>query len=173
VKGNIKALENSTLFVADNNTIGGSVQGDKARDVEIFDRTPGVTPNVIHGEGFTTDAVFEVFVCGAVFTQGNIHVLKAQRAVGVGGRTTSACAAFGGGNLVQKGNVKVEDNSNLIFFEVTDNQVAQNLQVYKNLGAATKLVQFNRVGESVQCFDNGPPFVGGPNIAPKSEGQCF
>jgi hypothetical protein len=91
--------------------------------------------------------------------------------LGIGG---PFCAGFfGGGNTVERGNIKVEDNNNSFSFEVSDNTVGQNVQVNKNVGAATKRVANDLVGESVQCFDNAPPFVGGPNTAPKEEGQCF
>jgi hypothetical protein len=56
---------------------------------------------------------------------------------------------------------------------VGSNTVSENLQVYKNTGPGTKQVIQNTAGQIVQCFDNSPPFIGGPNTAPKKEGQCF
>jgi hypothetical protein len=171
ITGNIKALQNSTLFVAGGNTIGGNVEGDKARDVEIFNRG-ALLPNVIHGNGVIVEDSIETFVCGAVLPHGNIIIVKNRGALlGVGG---PFCAGFfGGGNTVERGNIKVEDNVISSSLEVSDNRVGQNVQVYKNTGAASKRVANNTAGESVQCFDNLPPFVGGPNFAPKREGQCF
>lgn len=170
IKGNIKALRDSTLFVSGNNSIGGSVEGDKARDVEIFNR--GGLPNVIQGNGVIVEDSIETFVCGAVLPHGNIVIVKNRGALlGVGG---PFCAGFfGGGNTLERGNIKVEDNVISSSLEVSDNRVGQNVQVYKNSGAAAKRVANNTVGESVQCFDNVPPFVGGPNFGPKREGQCF
>jgi hypothetical protein len=170
IRGNIKALRNSTLFVSGGNTIGGNVEGDKARDVEIFNR--GGPPNTIHGNGVIVEDSIETFVCGAILPKGNIILIKNQGgAVGVGG--PSCAGFFGGGNTVERGNIKVEDSLNSIQLDVSDNRVGQNVQVFKNRGTATKRVMNNIVGESVQCFDNQAPFVGGPNTAPKREGQCF
>jgi hypothetical protein len=44
--------------------------------------------------------------------------------------------------------------------------------VFKNSGAGTKVVQGNNVAENLQCFENSAPFIGTPNTAQKSEGQC-
>jgi hypothetical protein len=170
IRGNIKALRDSTLFVSGNNRIGGNVEGDKARDVEIFNR--GGLSNIIQGNGVIVEDSVETFICGAVLPKGDIIVVKNRGALlGIGGPFCTAF--FGGGNTLQGGNIKVEDNVISSSFSVSDNVVAQNLQVFKNTGSATKQVANNTVGESVQCFDNAPPFVGGPNTAPKKEGQCF
>lgn len=170
IAGNIKALADSTLFVAGNNRIGGNVEGDKARDVEIFNR--GGPPNVIQGNGVIVEDTIETFICGAVIPNGNIVIVKNRGGfLGIGG---PFCAGFfGGGNTVERGNIKVEDSLIAASLEVSDNTVGQNLQVFKNLGSGSKRVANNTVGESVQCFDNALPFVGGPNFAPKREGQCF
>lgn len=169
IRGNIKALRNSTLFVSGGNTIGGNVEGDKARDVEIFNR--GIAPNTIHGNGVIVEDTIETFVCGAILPKGDIILIKNQG--GGGGIGGPNCAGFGGGNRVDQGNIKVEDSLETIALDVSDNRVGQNLQFFKNRGTATKRVMNNIVGESVQCFDNTAPFVGGPNTAPKREGQCF
>jgi hypothetical protein len=170
VQGNIKALAGSRLWVSGGNRIGGSVEGDKAADVEIFNR--GGPSNVIHGNGVIVEDSLATAVCGAVLPNGDISIIKNRGFfLAIGG---SPCTAFfGGGNTVQKGNIKVEDSVITSTFEVSDNRVAQNVQVFKNSGAATKRVMNNTAGESVQCFDNVPPFIGGPNFAPKREGQCF
>jgi hypothetical protein len=172
IRGNIKALRDSTLFVAGGNTIGGNVEGDKARDVEIFNRVAlGLLPNIIHGNGVIVEDSVETFICGAVLPKGDIIVVKNRGGLlGIGG---PFCAFFGGGNTVERGNIKVEDSFNTFSFEVSDNRVGQNVQVYKNMGGATKRVANNIAGESVQCFGNAPPFIGGPNMAPKREGDCF
>jgi hypothetical protein len=170
VKGNIKALENSTLFVSGNNRIGGNVEGDKARDVEVFNR--GGAPNVILGNIVITETTLETFSCGAVLPNGDIILVKNRGALlGVGG--VFCTVFFGLGNTLEKGNIKVEESLNTGSFQVAGNSVAQNLQVFKNRGPAAKLVSANSVGQNLQCFENDPPFVGGPNMAQKAEGQCF
>jgi hypothetical protein len=79
-------------------------------------------------------------------------------------------------SIVGEGNIKVEDNfippGEFLAVDF-NNVVAQNLQVFKNTGAGPKNVSTNTAGESIQCFENNPPFFGGPNTAPKKEGQCF
>jgi hypothetical protein len=58
--------------------------------------------------------------------------------------------------------------------EVVDNIIDGNLQVFRTRGLLLpKVVAGNRVGQNVQCFENDPPFVGGPNEAQQSQGQCF
>lgn len=170
IRGNIKALRNSTLYVSGNNRIGGNVEADKASDVQIFNR--GGPSNVISGNGVIVENSTATAICGAVIPNGDIIIVKNRGfALAIGG---SPCTAFfGGGNTLDKGNIKVEDSVISSLFEVSDNRVAQNVQVFKNAGAATKRVMNNTAGESVQCFDNVPPFIGGPNFAPKREGQCF
>ena len=56
---------------------------------------------------------------------------------------------------------------------VAGNHVTGNMGVLKNSGDGDKQVVGNTVGQNLQCFDNTPPFLGGPNTAGKAEGQCF
>lgn len=170
IRGNVKALRNSRLLVSGGNTIAGNVEGDNAQDVQIFNRGP--LPNVIRGNSvFVMNSVLGSAVCGAVVPRGDIIIVKSRGTIAVGG---GLCAPFGGGNSVELGNIKVEDTVITgLSFDVSDNKVGQNVQIFKNIGGQPKTVVNNVVGESVQCFDNAPPFVGGPNLAPKREGQCF
>ena len=46
------------------------------------------------------------------------------------------------------------------------------MQVLRNLGPGSKTVMQNFVGH-LSCFDNSPPFIGGPNNAQQADGQCF
>jgi hypothetical protein len=171
IRGNLKALSGSTLFVSGGNTIQGNVEGDHAQRVDIFHRAPSPTPNIIYGNGVIVADPQTTFVCGALLPNGNIVVVKSRGGVlSIGG---AGCGGSGEGNTVERGNIKVEDNIINGLFEVARNHAGQNLQVYKTTGTATKRVQNNTAGESVQCFDNAAPFVGGPNFAPKVEGQCF
>lgn len=169
IKGNVKALPGSILRITGGTTVGGSIEGDKPNNVQLF----GVG-NVVHGniqvkEG--GNGVQGVSVCGFTLPDGGILIEKINGGIFVGG---PGCAAFGGGNNVGKGNIKVEDNFITPAFglQVGQNQVAQNIQVFKNKGPGAKSVQGNTAAESIQCFDNDAPFVGGPNTAPKTEGQC-
>lgn len=58
-------------------------------------------------------------------------------------------------------------------FPVELNEVGENMAVIKNRGTGAKTITTNTVADTLRCFDNDPPFVGGPNIAAKKEGQCF
>lgn len=170
LRGDVKVGENSTLDVLDS-TILGNVVGDKARNVQVVSSTVG--KNIVHKE--STGPV--VFICGTTVEEGNIEIEKLQSIfVTVGDE--EFCSGFGGGNLVLKGNIKVSEN-NLISaiiggIRVDQNSVPEgNIQVFKNTGEGPKTVQNNVVGKNLQCFENSPPFVGGPNFAQKAEGQCF
>ena len=79
------------------------------------------------------------------------------------------------GNAVRKGNIFLQENvvslpSSVLL--VSDNAVGGNGQVFKNRGPGAKSVSGNTVREDLQCKENDPPFVGGPNAARKAEGQC-
>ena len=82
-----------------------------------------------------------------------------------------------GKGRVLKGDIQVRENTIAPFVRslgVDNNFVLQgNVQVFKNAGEGRKTVQNNQVGKDLQCFENTPPFVGGPNVAQKREGQCF
>jgi hypothetical protein len=171
VKGNIKALQDALLAV-NNTQVGGSIYGDKADAVQLNNNL--VLGNIEIAEGGPHIQFSEATVCGTTLPNGNIKVIK------VNGTVALSPAFFCGAvNVVTKGNVIVEDNliNPFGFFvkqlDVRNNSVAQNLQVFKNVGTNPKTVQNNNAGESIQCTENSPPFVGGPNTAPKKEGQCF
>jgi hypothetical protein len=111
-----------------------------------------------------------VFVCGARLSKGNIAVEKSNGTVAVGS-SVAVCP----GNDVAHGNVMVQEN--LIpapeVLAVDRNTVGGNVQVFKNRGNGMKTVMGNVVRENLQCKENDPPFVGGPNLAGKAEEQCF
>ena len=170
VRGNVKALENAMLLVAESQVLG-SIVGDKADVMQL--RRNLVGGNIEIAEGGPHPSLLEVGLCGNDLPNGNIKVIKMQGGVGI---SPFAFCVPATPNTVRRGNLQIEDN----IFEtlqkrlfVSQNEVGQNLQVYKNRGFREKLVFNNVAGESVQCFDNDPPFVGGPNTAPKREGQCF
>lgn len=163
VHGNVKALEKSTLRVI-NSQVEGNVEGDKADIVQVIGST--VRQNVLIKEStFTPSGFVAAFVgSGTVILEGNIQVEK----------NVANAVRIGFGLAVNKGNIKVEDNVVEVFdISILNTPVAQNLQVFKNNGAGFKQVSGNTAGESIQCKENTPPFIGGPNTAPKKEDQCF
>jgi hypothetical protein len=171
VFGNVKALEDSTITIIDS-TVRGNVEGDKAEIVDIFELGG---ESVVGGNIQAKEGNSYVRVCGTEMPGGNILVQKfgPNGFVLLGG---AFCQNLGGGNTVAKGNINVEDNviGALAPFglEIADNTIGHNLQVFKNEGPGAKRVQQN-TARQVQCKENAPPFLGGPNVAPKKEGQCF
>lgn len=168
VRGNIKALEDAVLAITLNTTINGSVYGDKA-DVLQINNIVTIHGNIEMVEGGPHPLFHELSICGTHLPNGNIKIIKRDGGIDIS--PTAFCIAQP--NNLDKGSLQVEDNvipGKGIF--IRENRVAQNLQVYKNLALGSTVMN-NIVGQSVQCFENRGPFVGGPNTAPKKEGQCF
>lgn len=168
ILGNVKALQDANLFVL-NSTVQGNVEGDGPDALQVFGGSTvggnifvtgaGISPPV---DGFTTVFIGSVGGLGGITTVlGDVHVLKA-----------SANTIFVSEVNFVNGSLKVEDNFTLGLL-IINNQVAQNLQVFKNESGGFKNVFGNVVGENLQCFENSPPFLGGPNTAKHAEGQCF
>jgi hypothetical protein len=153
VRGNVKALENSILGIGFSN-IGGNVEGDKADEVQVRDST--VRGNITIVEGGPAPFFFhEVDLSNVILPNGQVHIEKMTGSITVGRFV---------GNMI-KGNVKAEDNTIPPgeIFDIANNAIGGNLQVFKNKGLANKEVQFNTVAGVIQCWENEPPFVGGPN----------
>lgn len=173
VLGNVKALEHSRLRV-DNSDIRGNVEGDKADIVQIFfsdvhgqisikegglAATPAPDFNVCgFGMNFTP---CEVLILGGNVFFGGIQVEKMVGTVLIAG-------------VRVRENVKVEANvvdvPEILFLQ--NNRVQGNLEVFKNMGSGNKQVQGNTVQQSLQCFENEPPFVAAGNTAGNAQGQC-
>jgi hypothetical protein len=107
----------------------------------------------------------EAVVLNVTVEEGNIQIERMQGDVVV--RSVGVLSPI-------RGNVKVEDNFTPAgqFLTVDFSDVAQNVQVFKNTGPGSKFVLGNTVRESLQCFENAPPFIGGPNVAREAQGQC-
>ncbi len=60
---------------------------------------------------------------------------------------------------------------NVLLLQLTS--VGVNADVNKNTGGGFKSVDNNTVVRTLECKKNDLPFVGGPNIANKTKGQCF
>jgi hypothetical protein len=193
IKGNVKALKDSRLEIRAS-TIGGSIEGDKADIVQAESNRIGGGIQIKEG-GPSPIFRAEVWVCGNSLFFGiplggsqvreNIQVEKMTATDGIFvGDPSSSCA----GNTVERGNIKVEENLVPIGvgtfnagLRVRANQIGTdgnsgNLQVFKNTGAATKFVETNNVSKGViQCYENGPPFDGSPNMGkadPSPPNQC-
>jgi len=183
VRGNVKALDDSNFF-SDASTIRGNVEGDKADVVQVF-RGSTVGGNIQHkesdGVGELASILRETFVCG-VRVGGNVQVEKVTGQISVGPVDDFAVFCPTAENDVA-GNVKVEENllvpapgtpsASGETLDIRQNFVRGDMQVFKNRGPGTKRVQENTVRQNLQCTENDPPFIGGPNSAGEAEGQCF
>lgn len=177
VRGNVKALQDAVLVITLNTTVGGSVYADKADALQIRNAT--IQGNIEMVEGGPHPFYREVAICGTTLPNGTIKIIKVTAegtppVSGIDLSPTAGCLPPTPNN-VAKGNLQIEDNLLLgtAFLSIT-NIVMQNLQVYKTGGlTGPKTVVGNTVGESIQCFENDEPFVGSPNEAKKSEGQCM
>jgi hypothetical protein len=174
ITGSIKALPDSALDVR-TSEIAGNVHGDKAEDFFVVTNTIG--GNVEVKEGEASSASLDVLVRGNTFRKGPLVTLNP--------------GPFTWGNIkVEKmrGDIFVDQNmgvqniqlqENLVVLAANEelrlqgNSVAGNAQVFKNKGTGDKFVTGNTVGGNLQCTENDPPFVGGPNTASQAQGQCF
>jgi hypothetical protein len=159
VNGNVLARERSRLYVSDTR-VAGNIDGVEARVVQVKGGSLGGSIQIADGSslGELGAAVYGE----TVLTQGNIQIINMN--------TGSIRIAD---VWLEKGNIKVEENSIGSSLEVAGNYVAQNIQVFKNRGTGQKSVRDNRVLQIIQCKENTAPFVGGPNDAAEAEEQCF
>jgi hypothetical protein len=180
VRGNVKILtEGSLRAIASGTTttrIGGSVQGDDVEfallqfqtrvggDLQIKRSNPGTTSGhdigtIVGGDTQLEANDGDLFVDAAQI-RGELEVIK---------NTARLEIEF---NIVG-GGIKIEDN--LVpptGMSILGNRTPGNLGVFKNKGTGPKQVVNNTVGQNLQCYENDLPFVGGPNVAGKAEGQC-
>jgi hypothetical protein len=170
IKGNVKALPDSLLTIVQTE-IGKNVLGDKADMVQVAGgNTIGGDIHIKEGGPNTVEAQ-EVLIGGNTIINGDILVQKMTIEKGL-------LVGFTGQNLVQNGNVTVEDNVIVAGtlanqgLRVDSQQIANgNLHVFKNTGPGAKSVMGNNVMKGdIQCYENEDPFVGGPNTgrAPKA-----
>jgi hypothetical protein len=166
VDGNVKALGQAEVIFIDTE-VRGNVKGYKANAVQVF---RGIVGGSIHIVGANVPGPFGpmgAIVDGTLLPKGNIQIEK---------NTTPGVAI--NRSRLEKGNVNVAENviHSPTFaqgLQILDNQVAGNVQVFNNSGPSEKVVQFNTIGATLQCFENTEPFIGGPNFAQKAAGQCF
>ena len=158
VQGNLKALENSRLYVS-NTRVHGNVQGDKASIVHV---TGGrVDGNIQIVQGTSPGALGVAITGGTVVTGGDIQIEKM-----VTGRILIEDAR------VDNGNIQVVENSTSGGLDIVRNRTGANMQVFKNVGAGAKTVRENTVAQDLQCKENTSPFTGSPNTAGDKEDQC-
>lgn len=158
VQGNIKALENSRLYVFDTR-VDGNIQGDEAAIVQV---NGGTVSGDIQIQDGRSGGELGASVVGTTVTGGNIQIEKMRT-----GRVVVRDAR------VLKGDIQVTENTTSGALQVLDNRVSEgNLQVFKNVGAGARTVRGNIVSQDLQCGENAALFTGGPNSAGDVEGQC-
>lgn len=188
VKGSIKALPGADFLFVSDSTIAGNIEGQKVGTVHVFGLTGGGSGPVLVGGNIdvTEGNVAAVFGPGVTLPNGNIRIQKQHQDLGVNDVVLEKGTIIMNDNVVpvgftinhnrvNKGNIIVTDNvitAGVVALDIFDNQVAQNLQVFKNTSPGAKIVRVNVVGENLQCFENNPPFVAFGNAANKAEGQC-
>jgi hypothetical protein len=194
VKGNVLAKPESGLFIDPGTNIRGSVEAKQGAQTGSFQATIGgsykcdhcffqdVEETHVGGNVDITGADEGDFITGSQIG-GNLQIQESS-AAGISEFRVNGTTI--GGDLKFEKNSGPTDISNnridgdLQVFEnalfedglFNDNQAGGNLQVFKNSGPGLKSVSGNTVREDVQCKENHPPFVGGPNAARKSEEQC-
>jgi hypothetical protein len=159
VEGNVLARERSRLIVSDTR-VAGNIDGVAARTVQV--KGGSVGGNIHIDDGRSAGEVGAAVFGGTVLTQGDLRI----RGLNTG---TIRVADV----KLKNGTLKVEENfigSNL---NVVRNEVAKDLEVRRNRGGGQKTVRNNRVLQDIKCEGNAAPFVGGPNLAARAEGQCF
>jgi hypothetical protein len=173
VRGNVKGLPDSIVSLLSTD-VGGDVIGDKT-DVLNLPFMGNIVRGDIHvtGRGVVplSEADVGVHICGVRMPNGNIEIEKMtiSRFIRL---DIAYCSAP---NILENGSIKVEDNfipAGVEGMHIGQAQIANgNLHVFKNRGSGPKTVMGNNVmNGDIQCYENDPPFVGGPNTgrAPKS-----
>lgn len=158
VSGNVKALENSRLYVS-NTAVRGNIQGDKASIVQVDGGR--VDGNIQIVQGTSPGALGAAVTGGTVVSGGDIQIEKM-----VTGRIIID------GARVHNGKIQVVENSTTERLDVIGNRTGGNMQVFKNRGSGQKVVRSNTVAQNLQCKENTSPFSGKPNQAGDSEDQC-
>jgi hypothetical protein len=199
VSGDVTVLENASLN-ASTNTIGGNVLGDKPSTIRLaankvggnvqangagllrltntLGGTAANSPNTVGGSILATKGG-NFLSCGTILPTGSIQVQsQTSENVHIGGGLCIDTPGFGGSNRLDGGGIQVAQNkftnpSETLGLNVSNNQVAQDLQVIKNTGVGQKRVQNNTVGANLQCEKNHRPFIGQPNVVGgNAGGQC-
>ena len=165
VVGDVMAAPGSAINISIHSTINGDVTSDGAL-VQIINSV--VVGNVaIARAPDSATGVSEVAVMDSTIVGGSITVLESVGSILIDR------------NLVINGDISVTSNFVLRFVEfpsqlsVRLNHVHGNVTVSNNAGPGSKEAHSNTVTGTLACLDNEQPFVGGPNSAGSTVGDCF
>jgi hypothetical protein len=163
IRGNVEAMRAQTLFLEGGSLVRGDVVTDRTAQVYVF-------ASNVRGGIDVSRATDSVNVCGNT-VRDDIHIERSGRDILVGDPLTIDCP---GNNVVQRGNVELENNFTDVEFVVSGNRIDRgNLAVRSNRGPSAKFVQNNQGGRRLVCSGNAAPFTGSGNIGwPTRAGQC-
>lgn len=153
----VKVLPGAHLVMT-NFDVAGSVEGNNPGQIIM---QAGSVGNDIRIKGGASPG-FGASIHSTLVERGDIEVEKMETGI-----------IFMVFNQVPNGRIYVADNTTEVFLQVAANNVAQTLDVFRNSGPSPKVVDANTAGVAVRCQGNSEPFLGGPNVAPSREGQCF
>jgi hypothetical protein len=165
VVGDVTAAPGSDLRIFIHSTIKGDVTTDGA----LVQITMGVVVGniAITGAPDSPTGQAEVVVNESTIVGGDITVRE------------SAGTVLVDDNRVINGNISVTSNFVPPFLEypsqlsVRLNRVHGNVTVSSNTGPGLKEAHSNTVTGTLSCLENEQPFVGGPNSAESTVGDCF
>jgi hypothetical protein len=157
VERDVSVLPRGSLLMT-NFDIGGDLRGTNAGQIIVQNGSVGNDVD-IKGGAFSGPGAF---VHTVVVEHGDIVIENME--------TGLIFAAF---NQVPQGRIYVANNTTQFFLQIAGNTVGRTIEVSRNAGPSPKVVDSNTAGEAIRCMDNEQPFVGGPNVAPEREGQCF
>ena len=150
VHRNILVLNGATLD-SSRNAIGGDVRAN--RPEVLFSSSDRIGGSLEVTRASQSVGLIHGEIGGDIVVRGSVASITLLR-------------SFVGGNVI------VHDNVIVGQLRLSRIVASGSLQVDRNSGPAPKTVDGN-FAALVSCFDNDLPFIGGPNVAPQREGQCF
>jgi hypothetical protein len=163
VHGNVVGTAPQTIFIERGTAVKGSVRGDRAAQVFLFD-------SAVAGDVAVNRATNQVYICGMTIKSGDVEVRRSGKDILIGDPTAEGCA----GNRVRRGDVEVVNNATHVEFTISGNVIARgDLEVLKNRGLAGKVVEDNNGGDKLECRGNRQGFDASGNPGWEDmQGQC-
>jgi hypothetical protein len=160
----VTASRSLTLFIDTGTTVGDDVEAKDTPKVFIFN-------SAIGGHLHVTRAEQKTNVCGNI-VDGRIQVKDSKSDILVGDPAPGVDCL--GNTVLDDHRIRVEDNSVDVELVVSGNVVeGGDLEVNDNRGLADKFVQNNRGGQALECEGNEEPFTASGNTGwNREEGQC-
>jgi hypothetical protein len=130
--------------------------------------------NVLIHDGGPHPLYIEVYLCGVTLPRGKVEIIEMRGGMQVGLSDANGphCATP---NRIERGHLELKENvvtANRTL-AVRGNFVGGDGKIFGNDGPGAKFVQMNTFGKQLDCKRNDAPFVGGPNVARRTNGQCF